>query len=109
MLDRQQLDTFATVLECQNFRKAASILHISPGAVTARVKSLEASVSATLLLREQIIMAAHAGEVILRHIMAVRLLKEDVFRVIKPGKFPPRNIAVAVNTDSLATWFEPIS
>ncbi|WP_404989490.1 LysR family transcriptional regulator [Caballeronia sp. LZ003] len=38
MLDRQQLETFATVLECQHFRKAAEVLHISAGAVTVAGK-----------------------------------------------------------------------
>ncbi|HDR9471879.1 MULTISPECIES: HTH-type transcriptional regulator ArgP [Burkholderiaceae] len=109
MLDRQQLETFATVVECQHFRRAAEILHISPGAVTARIKSLEATVGVTLLLRDPVVMPTHAGEVILRHVMAVRLLEEEAFRVIKPGEFPPVNIAVAVNADSLATWFEPVS
>ncbi|MDR5804891.1 HTH-type transcriptional regulator ArgP [Caballeronia sp. LZ001] len=109
MLDRQQLETFAAVLECHNFRKAASILHISPGAVSQRVKSLENAIGATLLLREPAIIPTQAGEAILRYIMAVRLLEEEAFQVIKPGRFPPVNIAVAVNADSLATWFEPVS
>ncbi|PXX12559.1 regulatory helix-turn-helix LysR family protein [Paraburkholderia tropica] len=109
MSDRQQLETFATVLDCQHFRKAAEILHISPGAVTARVKSLEAAVGVTLLLREPTVTPTHSGEVILRHVMAVRLFEEEAFRLIKRGEFPPVNIAVAVNADSLATWFEPVS
>lgn len=41
--------------------------------------------------------------------MAVRLLEEQAFRVIKPGEFPPVKIAAAVNADSLATCFEPVS
>lgn len=109
MLDRVQLETFATVLECQNFRKAAKILHISAGAVTARVKSLEAAVGVTLLLREPTVTPTRAGEVVLRHVMAVRLSEEEAFRVIKPGEFPPVKIAVAVNADSLETWFQPVS
>jgi len=109
MLDRQQLETFATVLECQNFRKAAKILHISAGAVTARVKGLEAAVGVTLLLREPTVTPTRAGEVILRHVMAVRLSEEEAFRVIKPGEFPPVKIAVAVNADSLETWFQPVA
>lgn len=109
MLDRQQLETFATVLECQHFRKAAAALHISPGAVSQRVKNLEIAVGATLVLREPEVTPTRAGEAILRYIMAVRLLEEEAFRVIRPGKFPPVNIAVAVNADSLATWFEPVS
>ncbi|NIF78055.1 ArgP/LysG family DNA-binding transcriptional regulator [Paraburkholderia sp. Cy-641] len=109
MLDRQQLETFATVLEFQHFRKAAAALNISPGAVSQRIKSLEASVGAVLLMREPTIVPTRAGESILRYIMAMRLLEDETLEVIRPGEFPPVNVAIAVNADSLATWFEPVS
>lgn len=109
MLDRQQLETFATVLEYQHFRKAAVKLNISPGAVSQRIKTLENTVGAVLILREPTIVPTRAGEAILRYIMAVRLLEEETFEMVKPGKFPPVNIAIAVNADSLTTWFEPVS
>ncbi|MBN3815083.1 LysR family transcriptional regulator [Paraburkholderia sp. Ac-20347] len=101
MLDRQQLETFATFLEGQHFRKAATMLHISPGAISQRVKSLESAVGATLLLRKPVVAPTQANEAILRYIMAVRLLEEEALWVMKVGKFPPVNIAVAVNADSL--------
>lgn len=109
MLDRQQLETFATVLEYQHFRKAAAALHVSPGAVSQRIKNLEAAIGAVLLLREPEVIPTRTGETVLRYIMAVRLLEDEMREVIKPGKLPPVNIAIAVNSDSLATWFEPIS
>lgn len=109
MLDRQQLETFATVLECQHFRRAASKLNISPGAVSQRIKSLEKTIGAVLIQREPTIAPTRAGEAILRCIMAMRLLEEETLETIKPGQFPPVNIAIAVNADSLATWFEPVS
>ncbi|MDR5644410.1 HTH-type transcriptional regulator ArgP [Burkholderia cenocepacia] len=109
MLDRRQLETFATVLECRHFRNAAAILNISPGAVSQRIQNLEAAVGAVLLLREPSIAPTRAGEAILRYIMAVRLLEQETLEIIKPGKSPPVRIAVAVNADSLATWFEPVS
>ncbi|QBR04322.1 ArgP/LysG family DNA-binding transcriptional regulator [Paraburkholderia pallida] len=109
MLDRQQLETFATVLECQHFRKAAALLNISPGAVSQRIKSLEAAVGAVLLMRDPTVIPTRAGEAILRYIMAMRLLEDETLELIKPGKFPPVNIAIAVNADSFATSFEPVS
>lgn len=109
MLDRQQLETFATVVQHQHFRKAAKALNISPGAVSQRIKSLEEAVGAVLLVREPSIAPTHAGDAILRHVMAVRLLENDTLQVIGPGQFPPVDVAIAVNADSLATWFEPVS
>lgn len=109
MLDRQQLETFAVVVQYQHFRKAAATLNISPGAVSQRIKMLEESVGAVLLMREPIITPTRAGEEILRYIMAVRLLEDDALQHIKPDRFPPVDFAIAVNADSLATWFEPVA
>ncbi|MBU9363448.1 ArgP/LysG family DNA-binding transcriptional regulator [Burkholderia multivorans] len=41
--------------------------------------------------------------------MAVRLLEQETLQIIKPGEFPPVDIAIAVNADSLVTWFESVS
>ncbi|MDR8398416.1 HTH-type transcriptional regulator ArgP [Paraburkholderia sp. USG1] len=109
MLDRQQLETFATVVQQQHFRRAAAALNISPGAVSQRIKSLEEAVGAMLLMREPMIAPTQAGEEILRYIMAVRLLEDDALQHIKPDRFPPVDFAIAVNADSLATWFEPVA
>ncbi len=109
MLDRQQLETFATVVQHKHFRRAAAALNISPGAVSQRIKALEESVGAMLLMREPTIVPTQAGDAILRYIMAVRLLEYDALQRIKPDRFPPMDFAIAVNADSLATWFEPVA
>jgi LysR family transcriptional regulator (chromosome initiation inhibitor) len=41
MLDRDQLETFATVVEQQSFDRAATVLSITRGAVSQRIKALE--------------------------------------------------------------------
>ena len=43
MLDRDQLETFAVVIEQQSFEKAATALSITRGAVSQRIKALEES------------------------------------------------------------------
>ncbi|WP_310729826.1 LysR family transcriptional regulator, partial [Burkholderia multivorans] len=106
LLDRQQLETFASVVQHKHFRRAAAALNISPGAVSQRIKALEESVGAMLLMREPTIVPTQAGDAILRYIMAVRLLEYDALQRIKPDRFPPMDFAIAVNADSLATWFE---
>ncbi|MFL9991920.1 HTH-type transcriptional regulator ArgP [Paraburkholderia sediminicola] len=109
MLDRQQLETFATVVQHKHFRRAAAALNISAGAVSQRIKMLEESVGAVLLMREPMVTPTQAGEAIHRYIMAVRLLEDDALQHIKPDRFPPVDFAIAVNADSLATWFEPVA
>ena len=41
MLDRDQLETFAVVIEQQSFEKAATALSITRGADSQRIKALE--------------------------------------------------------------------
>ncbi|MBF3851474.1 HTH-type transcriptional regulator ArgP [Burkholderia pseudomallei] len=109
MLDRQHLETFAAVIEYRHFRRAAAALNISPGAVSQRIKALEEFVGALLLIRDPVVMPTKAGEDVLRYIMSMRLQEGELLRRIMPGKFTPTDFAVAVNADSLATWFEPVA
>ena len=107
MLDRDQLETFATVAEVQSFERAASVLHITRGAVSQRVRSLEETLATVLLMREKPIVPTPAGEVILRHVKALRLLEGAAIQALapSPGPHAPVPLAIAVNADSLATWF----
>jgi LysR family transcriptional regulator, chromosome initiation inhibitor len=67
MLDKQQLETFATVIEHRHFRRAAAALNISPGAVSQRIRALEEFVGALLLIREPVVAPTKAGEAMLHH------------------------------------------
>jgi LysR family transcriptional regulator (chromosome initiation inhibitor) len=107
MLDRDQLETFATVAEVQSFERAAALLNITRGAVSQRIKSLEESLTTVLLVREKPIAPTAAGEVLLRHVKALRLLEGATISELKPQAGPrlPVPLSIAVNADSLATWF----
>ncbi|TDV01390.1 HTH-type transcriptional regulator ArgP [Paraburkholderia caballeronis] len=107
MLDRDQLEAFAAVVEHQNFERAAAALSITRGAISQRIKLLEETLSAVLLIRDRPVLPTVTGEVLLRHVKAVRLLEQEVYREIAPtGKDHERaRLSVAVNADSLATWF----
>lgn len=106
--DRQQLETFAAVIEYRNFGRAAHALNITRGAVSQRIIALEESFGTPLLVREGG-MPTPAGEALLQHIQVLKLLEADTLRRIKPGANGRVKIAVAVNADSLATWFEPVA
>lgn len=108
MFDRSQLEAFATVTEYGSFEQAANALHITRGAVSQRIKALEEALSTVLLVRERPALPTAAGEVVLRHVKALRLLEHDVYvnlklRTSQDARTP---IAIAVNSDSLATWFD---
>lgn len=106
--DRQQLETFATVAETRHFGRAARALNVTRGAVSQRIIALEEAFGTPLLVRDRV-MPTPAGEMLLRHIQALKLLEADTLQRIKPMGERKARIAIAVNADSLATWFEPIA
>jgi LysR family transcriptional regulator (chromosome initiation inhibitor) len=106
--DRQQLEAFAAVVEIQHFGRAARVLNITRGAVSQRIKTLEERLGMPLLMREGNVPTS-AGEVLLRHIQMLRLLEADTLQQLKPTGKAQSRIAIAVNADSLATWFEPVA
>ena len=85
------------------------MLNITRGAVSQRIKALEESLASVLLTRRKPVVATPAGEVLLRHVKALRLMEGATLRELMPASMPhaPVPIAIAVNADSLATWFAP--
>lgn len=106
--DRQQLETFFVVLEMRHFGRAADVLSVTRGAVSQRIIALEGTLGTPLLVRESMT-PTPAGETLLRHIQALKLLEADTLQRIKPDEKGRARIAVAVNADSLATWFEDVA
>ncbi|WP_322051567.1 HTH-type transcriptional regulator ArgP [Paraburkholderia bannensis] len=107
MLDRDQLEAFVAVVEQQSFERAAASLSITRGAISQRIKLLEETLSAVLLIRERPVLPTAAGEILLRHAKALRLLELEVYHQIAPSGMRDQRarLAVGVNADSLATWF----
>jgi LysR family transcriptional regulator, chromosome initiation inhibitor len=110
MLDRDHLETFAAVAEEQSFERAATQLNITRGAVSQRIRCLEESMASVLLVRNKPVVPTAAGEVLLRHVKALRLLEGSTLRELKPAPdlHPWVSLAIAVNADSLATWFPSV-
>ena len=109
MLDRDQLETFATIVELQSFERAAGALRVTRGAVSQRIKALEQSLATVLLVRDKPVVPTPAGEALLRHVQALRMLEGSTLRELAPGAGrAPVPMAVSVNADSLATWFRGV-
>jgi LysR family transcriptional regulator (chromosome initiation inhibitor) len=105
IFDRQQLEAFAAVIEKRHFGEAAAALNVTRGAVSQRIKALEEAIGSPLVVREGNI-PTPAGKALLRHIRALEVLEADTLQHIKPTGTPRPRIALAVNADSLAAWFE---
>lgn len=108
-LDPKQLDAFAATLQTGSMVQAAKQLHITLAAVSIRIKSLEAQLGQRLLIRSKTAQATRSGQALLAHISRTRLLEADLAeRLASPnGESQWLALPVAVNADSLASWFLP--
>ena len=110
MLDYSALSALAAVIREGSFERAALALHVTPSAVSQRIKLLEERVGCALVVRDQPCRATETGRRLCQHVDRVRLLEQEL-----QGTLPalaPKGIArvalpIAVNADSLATWFAP--
>ncbi|GAA4930527.1 LysR family transcriptional regulator ArgP [Actinoplanes utahensis] len=101
-MDQVQLATFQAVVEQGGFEAAARVLHVTPSAVSQRIKALEQSVGQVLVRRAKPCAATVAGEAVLRFANQVALLEGELF-----GAETTR-LSVVVNADSLDSWFLPV-
>jgi len=109
MLDYALLSALAAVVRTGSFERAADKLNVTPSAVSQRIKLLEERIGAVLVVRGQPCTATEAGQRLCQHVELVSLL-EGSLRQTMPGLQPesrPVTLRIAVNADSLATWFIP--
>lgn len=109
-LDSTQLRTFATVVAEGSFEAAARLLHVTPSAVSQRIKALEETVGQVLVSRSKPCRATVAGRPLVRLAGQWALLEQEALAeagTAPPDGTGPTRITVVVNADSLATWFLP--
>ena len=106
-LDLAQLRALAAVIDEGSFDAAASALHLTPSAVSQRIKALEQSAGRVLVRRTKPTSPTEEGHAYLRLARQVESLVHDVRLEVSPESERPPTIALAVNGDSLATWVLP--
>lgn len=107
-LDLQRLEALAAAVSEGTFDAAAGKLHVTPSAISQRVKALETSVGRVLLTRSKPIRPTPSGTTLLRAARQIQAITADAVREL--GVSTTRNapvIPLAVNADSLATWLLP--
>ncbi|SDP74550.1 transcriptional regulator, LysR family [Rhodoferax sp. OV413] len=113
MLDVKQLEALAAVLEEGGFGPAAKALNLTLAAVSLRIKGLEAALGQRLLVRGKTVRATPAGQTLLAHVKQLRLMEADLVHGLPSSRAqggadsPWQSLGVAVNADSLASWFLP--
>ncbi|WP_238950497.1 LysR family transcriptional regulator ArgP [Mycobacterium sp. IDR2000157661] len=107
-IDGQQLAAFAAVIEHGTFDAAAATLHVTPSAVSQRIKALEQRVGQVLVVREKPCSATPAGAPLLRLAAQTLMLESEALAEMGGGNVDTPRIALAVNADSMATWFTAV-
>lgn len=106
-MEMAQLDALVAVVDEGSFEGAARVLHVTPSAVSQRIKALESAAGAVLLRRARPVVATGLGTDYVR-------LARQVLAVVRESGLPggsgeppasalPR-VPLAINGDSLNTW-----
>lgn len=108
-IDGPQLAAFAAVIELGSFDAAAARLHVTPSAISQRIKALEHRVGQVLVTRGKPCTATPAGIPVLRLAAQMALLEAEALSEIGgAGPGGRRRVALAVNADSMSSWFTAV-
>jgi LysR family transcriptional regulator (chromosome initiation inhibitor) len=105
-LNPGQLDALVAIAEHGSFEAAARELHITPSAVSQRVRALEAMAGQVLVSRGAPCRPTPHGERLVRLGRQTRLLHDEASAAL--GAVATVELPVAVNADSLTTWFRDV-
>jgi LysR family transcriptional regulator (chromosome initiation inhibitor) len=107
ILDRKQGEALLAVTDTGSFEQAAVRLHLTASAVSQRVRALEEQLGQPLVVRSRPCRATRAGQRLLRYLVRAALLDAEFLAETAAEQAAPLTVAIAVNADSLATWFLP--
>lgn len=106
--DPDHLDALVAILRRGSFEVAAAELGVTPSAVSQRIKSFEDRIGAALVNRGSPCTATPTGARIAKHAEDIGLLEVELARELHLDRSgDPVVVRIAVNADSLATWFVP--
>lgn len=107
-LPLDQVRTLLAVVDEGTFDAAAAALHLTPSAVSQRVKALEQRTGRVLLVRTKPVRPTESGEVVVRFARQLARLERDARAELGMSTVgESTRVSIAVNADSLATWFLP--
>jgi len=105
-LNPGQLDALVAIADHGSFDAAARQLHITPSAVSQRIRALEATAGQVLTSRAAPCRPTPRGASLVRLGRQTRLLYAEASQAITAATAV--DLPVAVNADSLAVWFHDV-
>jgi LysR family transcriptional regulator (chromosome initiation inhibitor) len=110
--DYDSLVSLAAVVREGSFDSAARSLNVTQSAVSQRIKQLEDKVGSVLVVRGRPCVPTEAGLQLCQHVEQVNLLQFELSNrlssIIDTGDTNAATIRIAVNNDSLASWFPTV-
>ena len=107
-LDPAWLTALTAIADHGTFDAAARHLHLTPSAVSQRIRALESEVGQVVVRRSVPAEPTPAGQALLRLARQTELLHAETRRELGDTEAGVTGLAVAVNADSLATWFRDV-
>ena len=108
-LPLDQVRTLLAAVDEGTFEAAARALSVTPSAVSQRIKALEQHTGRVLLIRSKPVRLTESGQVVVRFARQVAWLERDASAELGlAAEGGTTLLAIAVNADSLATWFMPV-
>src|ERR1700678_3350541 len=105
-LNPSQLEALVAIVDCGSFDEAARRLNVTPSAGSQRIRALETSVVQVLVSRGTPCLPTQRGERLVRLGRQTRLLYDEAAQEL--GAITSVELQVAVNADSLGTWFRGV-
>src|SRR5215469_3597019 len=105
-LNPAQLDALVAIADHGSFEAAARRLHVTPSAVSQRIRALEAAAGQVLISRGTPCRPTPHGEWLVRLGRQTRLLYDEASQALDPAAAV--DLPLAVNADSLAVWFADV-
>src|SRR3954447_4926617 len=108
-VDLAQLRALDATVRAGTLEAAARALHVTPSAISQRLRALEIATGRVLLVRTKPVTVTESGQAVLRLARQVELLAADAVRELGGDDDPERPpvLPIAVNADSMATWVLP--
>lgn len=107
MLDTRKGEALLAVIDTGSFEQAAALLHLTASAVSQRISAMETELGTPLLIRTRPTRATAAGQRLVQYLRRSRLLEQEFLADSAEAEARPMQVALAVNADTLATWFLP--
>ncbi|WP_182524913.1 LysR family transcriptional regulator ArgP [Nocardioides dongkuii] len=103
-----QLAALVAIADHGTFEAAARHLHVSPSAVSQRIRALESAAGQVVVRRGTPCRPTAAGETLLRLARQTELLYDEARAALGDDAAGRTTLALAVNADTLATWFRDV-